>query len=253
MKEGIRFITYPCIATIKYDGEYQEIEKGIATNKYGRKRQLSLLTGLPEVKIFAELIREEGKDMYNEFLPYKEKAEDFKVVLFDCKKQIPYIDRLKYLKPYTNGKDILLPEYKIINDREGLLRYFSEVVKRGYEGIVCDNYIKLKHTSTLDLAVLGMNKKWFSSRRNNHYSVEVGIPPDRILGHCSLHGKDKLFPADRPITKVVVEVKHYGIIRRNGNTKLRNPSIVRIRYDKRISQISQITDSQTKFKGGDIV
>ena len=243
-KEGFNRVIYPCSATVKFDGTFQVIRNGnTGVSKRGVKRHLPFLYTPSDKVFYAELIRGEGKNRYEEFA--SDSKEEYKIVLLDREGADNYEDRIESLAQYRNEWTII-PNVRTFNNREGLERYFDQVVKLGYEGIVakCNGYrVKIKKDYTIELVVKGISK--------TKSACLLGGFTENYCNASTL-GKSSLLQAIRGLKvigdtqdhyliepKIVVEVKHYGIIK-NGRIAFRNPDVLRVRFDKDARDIKEV-------------
>lgn len=243
-KEGFKNVTYPCSSMIKYDGTFQVIRNNVGISKRGVKRHLPFLYTPTDKVFYAELIRGEGKNRYEEFA--SNSKEQYKVVLLDKESTENYMDRVESMRQYKNEWTII-PNVRTFVDKAELQRYFDQVVMLGYEGIVakCNGYrVKIKKDYTIDLIVKGIAKGrsacLLGSRTENYCFASM-------LGKISLLeaiSDTKVIKTTKDAylfePKIIVEIKHYGIIRNNGKISLRNPVILRNRKDKPIAEVKCI-------------
>jgi ATP-dependent DNA ligase len=197
--EGLH-IPFPCIAEIKFDGEFQYLIKKhgniyLANKKeYGRIRTDMAVTNsidIPEDSIFtAELIWDRGTFFYD-FLRHK-LGDDLNLAVFGCLryagedvwKQNDYIETRKLLEKQTfyNKKVILAPKV-ICHNKQELDGFFHVVTQQGYEGIVIKDplskfidgetgrWAKWKHQVDNDFAIIGFQS---GTKRAKTLSVLVG-------------------------------------------------------------------------------
>jgi len=248
-KEGFKYLKFPALASIKYDGEFQKVSSQKLVNLYGRERFFSFLKNLPSDYIFyGELIVGEGKNFYSEFLPNKISTDEsiFTLKIFDLEVDYyPFFVRRVLLENIFNqlslSSQIQLIETVLIKSLTDAKKFFNETIKKGYEGVVfypkdADYMVKVKVISTYDVYVLGLRK--------SKYSVLIGTKEGKILGHASLSGHPEILEAIKKLEvieetdedyliepKVVIEVKAFGYTK---DGKLRHPQILRRREEKEV-------------------
>jgi len=247
-KEGFKSVSYPCSATIKYDGTFQEIRAGIGVSKRGVKKNMPFLNLPSDITFYAELIRGRGLNRYEEFA--SDSTESFNVVLLDYESaSSSYEQRINNMLMYcADNTRVFVPDMiTLCNNEKELKNFFYQAVKKGYEGIVakCNGYrVKIKADYTIDLVVKGIAK--------GRSACLLGTIKENYC-HTSMLGKKTLLDAIRGLKiiggtqedylfepKIVVEIKHYGIIRTRGKIAFRNPDIKRVRFDKRAEDIKEV-------------
>ena len=192
----------PCFAQIKYDGELTYIlrkeDACYTVNKWGRSR-----TDYPITDFANDLIDEHtfvgelyvlGGDLY-EFLRSRKDFERLRVAIFDVVMDKPYYERWEVIKgaffeSWAGEEIVHLAEGKLVKTRLELEKFFSESVRRGFEGIVCrdpqsrygDSPFKRKKVRSADVVVLGISK---DSKR---FKTEKGMIGS-LLCECLREGK----------------------------------------------------------------
>lgn len=248
LSTNVSRVTLPCAVQAKYDGELVVWKGGCLNNRNGRERWgLPCVQGLdPKTELIGELYWDTGKQNFYEGMTYlKNDSPLLKFAVFAFYNgNMTYAEQIHLL-----GMLNLNPQRKIAESMNAyshleLEHFHAEYMTQGFEGSVIKplasksvaSWTKWKPDETMDLVVLGISKK--------HSAIAVGKPDGEILGHCSLLGKEK--EADLLLGKlniigdtkedyliggkVVVEVKHLGVIDKSGH--LRSPRIARFREDK---------------------
>jgi len=192
-------ISYPCVAEVKLDGEFQYIIKrnGIVylANKreHGRIRTDMPVTNIdiPDNSVFlGELVWGAGKDFYD-FARHK-LDPDCNLGIYGCIKyagkqlwgKATYTETrqlLESLKFYTD-KVVLVPAVEI-HDTQELEDFFKQVVASGYEGLVIKqldskyingksyHWAKKKFQTEADLVICGYQT---GTKRAKNLTVLVG-------------------------------------------------------------------------------
>lgn len=242
-------ITIPCAVQAKYDGELVVWKDGRLVNKYGRERfNMPCVEGLPtEMDIAGELYWESGKsNFYDAQTHLKNDDPLLKFAMFSLyKADLPYVEQFRLLTLLSKFND-QLKIVESINAYSHLeVKHFHDCFRKdGFEGSVIKPlpsksvkaWIKWKPDLDMDLYIVGVSKE--------KSAIAVGTQDGNILGHCSIHGREK--EIQRAIgekqfigenkedllikPEVLVEVLHLGVIDKSG--KLRSPRLKRIREDK---------------------
>jgi len=227
--------------------------------------------------LLAELVYGAGTNFYD-FLSHK-LDPDLNLAVFGCLKYDgqeiwktnDYLAARKLLESQTfyNKKVSLVPK-AICRNQQELDSFYNLVVGKGYEGIVIKDplskyidgqtgrWAKRKFMADNDFVILGYQS---GTKRAKNLSILVGHQVDGRLkrltyvgGGFKLHEKDALLGALKTITtghsgdeyyvqpKIVVTVKHYGVIRNADGTvnSLRHPQFKCIRFDKTPFQVDTI-------------
>jgi ATP-dependent DNA ligase len=227
--------------------------------------------------LLAELVYGGGTNFY-EFLSHK-LDPDLNLAVFGCLrydgqeiwKTNDYLATRKLLESQTfyDKKVSLIPK-AICRNQQELDSFYNLVVGKGYEGIVIKDplskyidgqtgrWAKRKFVADNDFVIIGYQS---GTKRAKNLSILVGHQVDGIIkrltyvgGGFKLHEKDALLGALKTITtghsgdeyyvqpKIVVTVKHYGVIRNADGTvnSLRHPQFKCIRFDKVVHQVDTI-------------
>ncbi len=250
--------------------------------EHGRIRTDMPVTKLdiPDDSVFlGELVYGAGTNFYD-FLSHK-LDPDLNLAIFGCLKYDgeeiwktqDYLAARKLLESLTfyNKKVSLVPK-AICRNQQELDAFFNRVVSMGFEGIVIKDplskyidgqtgrWAKRKFMADNDFVIMGYQS---GSRRAKTLSILVGHRVDNKLQRLTYVGggfgantvpKETLLPILQSITtgnkgdefyvtpKIVVTVKHYGVIRNADGTvnSLRHPQFKCIRFDKAVHQIDTI-------------
>jgi ATP-dependent DNA ligase len=248
--------------------------------EHGRIREDMPVTKLdiPDDTILtAELVYGTGKQFY-EFARHK-LDEDNNIGVFGCLrwdgvdvwKSQTYLETRQLLEAqkFYNEKICLVPK-KVCRDKAELDAFFHQVTGLGYEGIVIiDPYsrfvngasarrAKRKYVADNDFVILGFQTE---SKRAKTLSILVGYKKgDKIErlthvgGGFELPEKEALLSTLKGLVsgrdgedylvepKIVVTVKHYGIIRNPDGSvsSLRHPQFREVRLDKTPNQIDTL-------------
>jgi len=227
--------------------------------------------------LLAELVYGAGTNFYD-FLSHK-LDPDLNLAVFGCLKYDgqeiwktnDYLATRKLLESQTfyNKKVSLIPK-AICRNQQELDSFYNLVVSKGFEGIVIKDplskyidgqtgrWAKRKFVADNDFVIIGYQS---GTKRAKNLSILVGHQVDGIIkrltyvgGGFKLHEKDALLGALKTITtghsgdeyyvqpKIVVTVKHYGVIRNADGTvnSLRHPQFKCIRFDKVVHQVDTI-------------
>jgi DNA ligase-1 len=227
--------------------------------------------------LLAELVYGGGTNFY-EFLSHK-LDPDLNLAVFGCLrydgqeiwKTNDYLATRKLLESQTfyDKKVSLIPK-AICRNQQELDSFYNLVVGKGYEGIVIKDplskyidgqtgrWAKRKFVADNDFVIIGYQS---GTKRAKNLSILVGHQVDGRIkrltyvgGGFKLHEKDALLGALKTITtghsgdeyyvqpKIVVTVKHYGVIRNADGTvnSLRHPQFKCIRFDKTPFQVDTI-------------
>jgi ATP-dependent DNA ligase len=217
-------IPYPCVAEVKFDGEFQYLVKNkdntYLLNKpcYGRVRTGMTVTSVnyPEDSIFtAELVYGAGKNFYD-FERHKT-TDDLNLIIFGCLryqgidiwKTNIYLDTRLLLESqkFYNDRVKLVPRF-IAHNRQELDNYYKTVCDLGFEGIVIKDpaskiingktakWVKWKHECEGDFAIIGFQT---GTARAKTLSVILGhldngkiVPISRCGGGFTINEKDTL-------------------------------------------------------------
>ncbi len=197
------YIPFPCVAEIKYDGEFQYLVKQrgqifLANKKeYGRIRMDMPATSsidFPENSIFlAELVWDKGHTFYGAqgFITHKLDPNN-NLMVFGCLrydgneiwKTNDYIDTRKLLEQqaFYNNK-VMLSHKVVCRNQQELDSFFNWVVTQGYEGIVIHDPLhkfvngesgrvaKRKYIADNDFVIVGFQS---GTARAKNLSVLVG-------------------------------------------------------------------------------
>lgn len=250
--DNVQKIRIPCCVQPKYDGECGVWTGGKLLNRYGRERQLPFCGKLPDIELAGEVYFEHGKRNFYQAESYLKKDSPLlKFVIFALYNvDIPFNEQLRILQ------QLQLLGLDNVSVVEGMNAYshlevehFCEYyLKQGYEGAVIkplqgktpDTWVKFKPFKTIDLVVLGVSKK--------HSAIAVGRLDGKVLGHCSLIGKQAVIERigklkvvgetkeDYLISpEVVVEVLYFDVIEPSGH--LRSPHLGRVRDDLKPEEV----------------
>lgn len=241
----------PCCVQKKYDGELVVWKDGCLTNRYGRERwNMPCTEGLSkDMELVGELYWDTGKRNFYEAQTHLKNDDPLlKLALFALYHiDIPYVEQMRFLTLLSNCNEKRHIAEGMNAYSHAEVDYFhKEYLGKGYEGTVLKPlpaksvgaWIKWKPDETMDLLVLGVSK--------GKSAIAVGTPEGKILGHCSILGKEKevnllvgkfvvvgetkedyLINSD-----LVVEVRHLGVIEKSGH--LRSPRLTRFREDKKL-------------------
>ena len=205
-------ISYPCVAEIKLDGEFQYLIKKdgktyLADKQvYGRIRTDMPVTNvdIPDNSVFlAELVWNAGKSFY-EFARHKLDA-DCNLGIFSCVRykgedlwgKVPYTEVRDLLEKQTfyNNKVVLIPAIQVADSQE-LKDLFDRLVANGYEGLVAKQpnskyvngktllWTKRKFEDEADLVIVGYQT---GTKRAKNLSVLLGHLVNgqvKQLTHC---------------------------------------------------------------------
>ena len=255
-----QFIKYPCVAEIKYDGEYEYYTQAHLINKYGRVREdlpiTNELAGFQGILV-GELYYNDGKSFYDDILTHKF-SDELKFYIFDILQygnswlpNEPLYYRRTLLETILPEKPhLVLAKQYVCKDKNAVLEVFNDAVKRGYEGIVvknihspfvngtCQNWFKIKHQDTLDVFCIGYKK--------GKTAIAIGTEAKKPIGAVGnaghqfyevlekvkaqeIIGEDKEYNFVEPV--FCIEIRHLGWIR---GKMLRNATLIRERPDKDI-------------------
>lgn len=242
--------------------------------KYGRHRIDLPLTeelqkkvvdkGINEIVLAGELVSGEGKFMTFKKLDLNAGFRSFAVVSLngiDLTSQLRTENQKVFDVLDLEGKYLKKAEGRLVRDSVELKSYFEEVAQQNFEGLVAKDlrskalpdgetgyWIKLKRFYSADLAVLGFTKE------AKHLSLVLGLPNGKRITNCGngftfkekeLFHKElaqEVIREDRENyyvePKIVVEIKHQGIIYNSDGTlsSVRMPIFLRVRQDKDISE-----------------
>lgn len=234
-----KYLSYPCYAEPKYDGEYTIFKKGKLYNKGGVSLSSSpIISELPsyDMIIVGELYYGNGYrgDLYH--LLANKKSPDLKYGIFDV---IEIRGESTKRTPYHMRKTLL---YNMLSDTEhthvirgvicstprDLDSAYETARLTGYEGVVAKPkrsvlvsanapWRKMKTTETADLLVVGVD--YYRQR------IDVRVNDNRTCGvKVASKNKTHINIGD------IVEVEHQGILSKEG---LRHPVFIRRRHDKK--------------------
>jgi ATP-dependent DNA ligase len=175
-------IIYPCIAEIKFNGEFQYlINDGTGTylvnkREYGRIRTDMKVTNIkiPEHSVFCgELIYGDGK-VFQDFQRHK-LTDDLKLVIFQVlklnKQEIwkvaNYTDQRKILEKqiFYNNDVFLVPNFKITNRNQFDDIFDRIVTKQGYEGLVTKD--------PLSPYINGETGRWYKEKFKGYANLAI--------------------------------------------------------------------------------
>jgi len=175
-------IFYPCVAEIKFNGEFQYLindgtETYLANKKeYGRIRTGMKVTNIniPEQSVFCgELIYQDGK-VFQDFQRHK-LTDDLRLVIFqvlrvkgqDIWKVANYTDQRKLLEKQTfyNNDVFLVPNFAIANRKQFDDIFDRMVVKQGYEGLVAKD--------PLSSYINGETGKWYKEKFKGYANLAI--------------------------------------------------------------------------------
>lgn len=207
--EGER-ITYPCMAELKLDGEFQYIINYEGTNYladkqvYGRIRTDMPITNIniPENSVFlGELVWGAGKNFY-EFARHK-LDNNCNLGIFGCVrylgddiwKEATYTQAREILErqKFYNDKVVLIPTV-VVSDAQELEDLFERVTANGYEGLVIKEFdskyvngktyhwTKKKFQDDADLVICGYQT---GTKRAKNLSVLVGHLVEGEIKHLT--------------------------------------------------------------------
>jgi len=186
----------PCFAQIKYDGELSYLLRRedvcYTVNKWGRCRTDYPVTesakDIVDDYVFVGELYVLGGNLY-EFLRSRKDVERLRLAVFDVVMDKPYHERWELLKrifpeSWAGEELVHVVEGKLVKTRLELEKFFSESVRRGFEGIVCrspesryeESPFKLKRVRTADVVVLGIAK---DSKR---FKTEKGMVGSLLCG-----------------------------------------------------------------------
>jgi hypothetical protein len=225
-------IKYPALAEVKYDGICVTVDAStrIATTKEGRIYKLPALginlkqmqNGPPSI-FLAEWILKDGfnGELYSLLKNKKNNTGTiriFDVLMWDnvdvSKSSLPLIYRKMLLVNFI--KPEFLADSIVVDNKEQLECFESDVLKGGYEGIVVKNlnepfraqtWVKIKHEDHVALIVKQVDSARISV---DHGGILVGVARPTVV---DIDVGDE------------VEIKHNGI---QPSGSLRNPVFVRI-------------------------
>ncbi len=241
-------VTFPCVAEIKFDGEFQYLisqgKKVYLVNKeeHGRIRTDMPVTNIdiPDNSVFlAELIYGKGNLNFYDFLRHK-LSEDLNLAVFGCLriegqdiwKDYTYAQARQVLEQqkFYNGKVVLVPRFVAYNQTQ-LDDYYNRVIAQGFEGIVIKDplskyidgetgrWVKRKFETENDLVICGFES---GSKRAKTLSVLVGhrldgkiVPITHVGGGFKAEQKDAL-----------LKVLQANVTHREGAEYMVNPTIV---------------------------
>lgn len=241
-------VTYPTVAEVKFDGEFQYLIKKdgrvylINKKEHGRTRtDIPILNNLaiPEDSVFtAELIYGNGTDFY-EFARHK-LTEDNNIAIHGCLrydgvdiwKGNTYADTRKLLEAqkFYNSRVVLAPK-QILYDKAQYDAFYNKVIAGGWEGIVVKDplskfingatgrWVKRKYTADNDFVVMGFETE---TARAKKLSVIIGHKVGNNfvrLGHCGsgFEGNEK---------DALLKVLKANITSSHGNEHYVNPTLV---------------------------
>jgi hypothetical protein len=210
-EQPITSICEDCIAMPKWDGETTflffdfSLNKWITVNNWGHYRsdykvtEEAMNSSLERKKVYVgELIF--GKNLYD-FLRHKKDGDGLRLVLFEVyedanpsarKSKMNFLERLDsipLLETYLEDGVLIkndkvhlakVPYYYHHKENPDALEHIFEKLTKTYEGIVVRGLtsewvMKIKRKRTVDVVVMGMQKKGKSWERNEMGSLLVGL------------------------------------------------------------------------------
>lgn len=240
---------FPCIAEVKFDGEFQYVIKSngevYLANKqeHGRIRMEMPITQVdyPDNSVFlGELVYGAGKNFYD-FARHKLDA-DLNLVIFDCLRHdglelwnaYPYVQRRGLIQGLTfyNEKVFLAPVH-ICHTQEELDAYYETVIAQGFEGIVIKdphslyvdgdsaNWVKRKFTADAEFVIMGFKS---GTAKVKTLSVLVGHRVDGEIQRLTYVGGG--FGANTVPKETMLEVLKTIVTGKTGDEYHVEPKIV---------------------------
>jgi ATP-dependent DNA ligase len=254
-------ITYPCVAELKFDGEFQYVitkdNKVYLVNKreHGRIRVGMTCTNvkLPDNSVFiGELFYGAGKDFY-EFARHK-LTDDLNLALFgvlrlngeDVWKTWKYYEGRKYLESLPqeafSAHTTIVPKF-VLQSEEDFNKAFSKVTSNSFEGLVIKGllssyidgetkeWVKRKFEDDSDLAICGFQT---GTKRAKNLSLLLGhsingqiVPFVHCGGGLTNEQKDAFLKTLTPHVKGKIKddyiVTPKFVVRVKHNGVIRNP------------------------------
>ena len=240
-------IPFPCVAEIKFDGEFQYIIKRknqvylVNKQEHGRIRTDMPVTQLDipdDSVLIGELIWGRGDNFYD-FLRHK-LDPNLNLVIFGCLrwggedvwKHYDYLETRKLLESHQfNNKKVCLAPKTVCRNQKELDSFFNLVTSKGFEGIVIKDplskyvdgetgrWAKRKYETDNDFVIMGFQS---GTKRAKNLSILVGHKINGKIerlcyvgGGFTLEQKDALL---KSLKNIVIE--------RNGEEYLVDPRIV---------------------------
>lgn len=238
-------LSYPASAELKYDGFAAYWDGSKLKTKLGIDYTHKTATSeLPKIPLVCELYWNDGKAFYNE-------RDSFSLMVHDDCSEDPYeVKRARLEQMFADIPSIKLVERTIVQSQEELDKVFGATVAAGWEGLVVKphnsivdkRWVKMKKQDTIELCVIGVGKE--------KHHVVLGLPDGTRICDSTLVGKgfllqamkaDKIIREDKDnyyvTPRLVVEVAHYGLTRKDAKLIVRSPRVQRIRTDKAIEEV----------------